>query len=114
MANILQAGKRGRDLPRLIDGPVFAAQQYHQHTAEEKAAQRYPVPPLLYCARVSAPFVKSGDHQEEFTLQLTEEEMIALTSEWLTMMNRRRIDARNEARRKAEREACLSKTSLSS
>lgn len=114
MANILKAAKRGRDLPRLTGGRVVAGQRYADGALSTFENGERQMPPLMYCATVTEPFKPEPGHREEYTLQLTEDEMLATVAEWLTMMNRRRIDAEIAARRKAERAICPSKISPNS
>lgn len=94
MANLLQGGKRGKDLSRVKNGRVHCGQQY-----ADQATERGTRPPLMYTLTVAEGF---GHERTEYTAQFTEAEMIAITSEWLTAANRRRIDAEFEAKRKAE------------
>jgi hypothetical protein len=113
MANVLEQGKRGYDLPRLLNGNVHTYQRYSERTPEERTASK--MPPLMYVVEASKSFPTTtngaGFRTEAFSMQFTEDEMIRITGDWLTMMNCRRIDAANEARKLAERDACLSKTS---
>lgn len=99
MANVLQESKRGKPLPRLMGGLVTTSQQYAESTTEDRLLHR--MPPLLYALDVHGQFGSGGD----YLVQFTEDEMIRLTSEWMALMNRRRIDAENAKRKSAEQEA---------
>lgn len=114
MANVLEQGKRGGDLPRLMAGNPFTGMRYAERTPEERAAPLDLSRSLMYFVEVSKSYPATqgaGFRIEAYSMQFTEDEMIRITSEWLTLMNRRRIDAANETRKQAERAACLSKTS---
>lgn len=94
MANVLKEGKRGGDLPRIAGGHAVATQQYDYRKSDDGK-----MPPLMYCVEVRQ---RSPDHplaMEGYKVQLTEDEMIAITAEWFTMMNRRRIDAEQKRKR---------------
>lgn len=100
MANILQGGKRGGNLPRLANGFVTTSQQYANRTDDER--ERGVMPPLLYAVEVHGKF--GANRNESYTAQFSEDEMIGIVSEWTTMMNRRRIDA-EQAKRRAEEQS---------
>lgn len=116
MANVFEQSKRGGDLPRLMGGQVLTGQRYAEHTPEQKAKffMDRERPPLMYFVEVGKAHPATngaGFRTEAYSMQFTEDEMIQITSEWLTLMNRRRIEAANKAREQAEHDACHSKTS---
>lgn len=102
MANILKTAKRGLDLQRITDGRVIPGERYADRSFEQRVVGV--MPPLMYCATVT------GKDGVEYTLQATEDEMISITSEWLTMMNRRRINAATAKRKQLDREQRASDT----
>lgn len=93
MANLLKHSKRGPLLPRIANGNAFAGERYAEFSEPyDEQRERHTLPPLLYTLDVRG----AGDHSDtEYQLQLTEDEVIRVTAEWLMKITDRR---RNRAK----------------
>lgn len=98
MANLLKTSKRGGLLPRLAGARITPGEKYA--TWGDEKHERGEMPPMLNIVMIDA-----GPDGDEYEVQFTDDEMLQLTSEWLTNLNRRRSKAAFEARKVAMRAA---------
>lgn len=95
MANVLKASKRGRYLPRVVEGLISTGEKYADWSDEQR--EQFPrgtMPPLLNTLDV---WQGLGAERVEYQLQLTEDEVIAITGKWLENIARRRAQERRRA-----------------
>lgn len=99
MANLLKYGKRSKYLPRIEGGRVHVREEYAERTPD--LPDRV-MPPMLYSVEVSSSNSAAGESLE-YKAQFTEDEMLEITSEWLTLLTRRNGEKKRKAREYAER-----------
>jgi hypothetical protein len=89
MANLLKQSKRSKLLPRVTDGVASPGERYAPWP--EGSTADTPFPPLMFTLDVWA---GANDDRVEYQLQLTEDEMIHATGQWLQKLATRRAKAK--------------------
>jgi len=89
VANLLKKSKRSKLLPRIVNGNIWLGERYAEQTEADRQARRESgtMPPMMFTLDVAA---GSGEDRVEYQLQLTEDEMIGATGEWLSKLASRR------------------------
>lgn len=92
MANLVKEAKNGRSLPRVTKGTISTGARITWSAADTEGMCQ---PSGEY--HTLDIWQGTGSERVEYQLQLTDDEMVRVTSEWLTTLNRRRIDAARRA-----------------